>query len=732
MIFRDNIVWDEFISRHDLIWDIAPTDWYEAPFLGNGFFGATVFFAKDLKKLYINLGHTCVYDNREITELDETLIKKPRLPLGKVCISFGGKILRVKLRLELYNACLRGEIFTNKGRIKFNCLVFNEADCFFLEYNELGEESISFSYEPSHGMSPRYYRKLKYGDELPKNYESPKSPYNEQNDGADVFVQPYFNGGGFAVAHLEYENRFFVGAVYSENENELTASAAGLVKNCLSDAKNLLKSHLDWWSGFYQKSFVSINNGIYEGFLYIQLYKLASASRENGRPFDTSGPWLTDNTGWPGTWWNLNVQLSVSPLYISNHIDIAHCINNTLFKHKADLYNNVPKQYRSDCAAMGRCTTSTLYSPVAEPGNTDMPNGMREAGNLIWTLFYCWQEYKMTCDKTVITDLVYPLLKRAVKYYLYFWYRDEDGKLHIPATVSPEYPDTDSPDTNYDLALLRWGCTTLIELCEEFNFEDATVEDWKFVLENLTDYPQTKEEGLLIAANTHYARSHRHYSHILAFYPLHILDPNTGEERNLIETTINFWQSKSKALQGYSQSGAASMYAMLGNGDKALSHLQKLWRGFIQPNTMYKEGGNPVLETPPSAATAILEMLVQSHEGYINIFPAVPGEWKDICFDGLLCYGGFEVGAKLADGKLEWIKIKSLCGNKCTVKASFSTENLYCDSDYERTDDNKYIFNIKKGQTVIFSAHDTVIKEPVKIKQKTMNCYGLNKRNKSI
>ena len=36
----EEIDWASFLSRHDLVWDRMPDDYFNAPFLGNGLLGA--------------------------------------------------------------------------------------------------------------------------------------------------------------------------------------------------------------------------------------------------------------------------------------------------------------------------------------------------------------------------------------------------------------------------------------------------------------------------------------------------------------------------------------------------------------------------------------------------------------------------------------------------------------------------------------------------------------------
>jgi len=82
---------------------------------------------------------------------------------------------------------------------------------------------------------------------------------------------------------------------------------------------------------------------------------------------------------------------------------------------------------------------------------------------------------------------------------------------------------------------------------------------------------------------------------------------------------------------------------------------------------MYTEGINPVMETPPSAARCVQDMLLQSHD-VIHIFPAVPTTWRDACFDRLLAEGAFEVSAVRRNGSTQFIRIRSLAGEPCRVK----------------------------------------------------------------
>lgn len=71
-------------------------------------------------------------------------------------------------------------------------------------------------------------------------------------------------------------------------------------------------------------------------------------------------------------------------------------------------------------------------------------------------------------------------------------------------------------------------------------------------------------------------------------------------------------------------------------------------------------------------------MLIQSwsdpakmESGPIRIFPALPDSWKEAEFHDLRTEGAFLVSAKLESGELQWVRIKSLAGEPCRVRADF-------------------------------------------------------------
>ena len=101
-------------------------------------------------------------------------------------------------------------------------------------------------------------------------------------------------------------------------------------------------------------------------------------------------------------------------------------------------------------------------------------------------------------------------------------------------------------------------------------------------------------------------------------------------------------------------------------------------------------------------ASAIQEMLIQSHTGIVQIFPAVPKTWKDISFDQLRTEGAFLVSAKKEKGVIVTVEIKSEKGGVLKMKNPFGENDFKCNLEYKLNED-VLIISTKIGQEIKFN-----------------------------
>lgn len=709
---RSELNWPKFLSGCDLVIDDLSNSWNEGLFTGNGLLGTMIY--KDAgNALRIDLGRSDVRDHQSGPL--SPLLAKARLPIGHFLVKPVGQIKRVSARLDLWNAEVNGVIYTDKGTIEFKHLTFSNSNIIWYHAVCTGAETgFEWEWVPEEAVSTR----TKYSHiKVPDNYKGNLPGKLMQKNGIQVFDQPLSAGGGFATAWSKQttksETDIFMTISNSAKGNQYADEAIKNLKAFQSGSlTEALKKHRNWWHNYYPQSFLTFSDSRMQSFYWLQQYKLAAGTRSDKPALDLMGPWFKQ-TPWPAYWFNLNIQLTYSSLYASNRLDIASSLTKIIDDNQGNLIKNVPKQYQADAAAIARAGGADFVAPVKLVANAtdEISNGEAELSNLTWMLYYYWQQYRYSMDKDVLKKL-YPLLKRSINYPLHLLVKNNEGKWHFSVkTHSPEYPVGKGTDTNYDLALLNWGCATLLQINEELNLNDPLAGKWKDILDHLIAYPKD-ENGFRIAADVPFNQSHRHYSHLLMIYPLYLINWDQPENHELIKKSLAQWHSFPTALQGYSYTGGASIYALMGNGNSARDYLNQLFDRFVKPNTMYLESG-PVIETPLAAATSIQELYLQCWNNTARIFPAVPSDWANAGFENMRTEGAFLLSAVRKDGLTRWIKIESLNGGIVNVKPGLKgTVKLKGASSVKFSDKGNQVYSciIPKGETAVLYVNEEDLK----------------------
>ncbi len=439
-------------------------------------------------------------------------------------------------------------------------------------------------------------------------------------------------------------------------------------------------------------------------------------------------------TKWPFITWNLNIQLCYWPPFPANRIEIGASLINNLWKYRDNLIKNVRPVEWQDDSAVAPLNTGIDMEQWWGVDNRAISTTL---GNLVWTLHDVWLQYRYTMDEDLLRHKLYPLLKRSVNWMMHHL-EERDGVLHLPPSASPEYGV--APDCNYDLALLRWGCQALINSANRLDINDPLLPKWQEVLQKLTDYP-VDENGFMIGAGVPYDKPHRHYSHLLMFYPLYLIDGEQPQNRELLLKSIKHWLSFNEKsynetgewqdMAAFSFTGASSMYASLGDGENALKYLN----GYMDypqicRNSLYVEAG-PVLESPLSAAQCVHDMLLQSWGHKIQIFPAVPDEWPEVVFYDLRAQGAFLISAERKNGQTRWVRIKSLAGEPCRIAPHINGDiKIKGTRDYKvnRTSRDVYEIDLKQNEEVFIYKRGTEPElqvQPAAAEPSDLNWYGL-------
>ncbi len=657
-----DVEWAPFLARNDMVWRGLPRNWDSGPFLGNGRLG-TIFWRNEAGALHFEVSRSDLYDHRRL-EGYGPLFARCRIPNGHFELSFGQGRPTGDMRLDLWNAEARGRVTLGQSSWELRSFTHANRDVIVIEITGTGAA-------PAMAWCPDVSKPTRNRNP-PKDLKGYPPQTQREVDGIHVSVQDMPEGaeyhtdgqgiGQYATAWgiVTTSNRTVVYISTRLTYPGATAAdeAVSLVKEARRAGLSALeKSHREWWHAYYPKSFLSVPDSAIESYYWIQLYKMASASRKGGPVLDLMGPWFM-TTYWPGVWWNLNIQLTYWPFYMSNHLEEAEPLIESVWSQRANLAKNAAP-HGADSYAIGRATGLDCLMPVGA-----------EVGNLPWTLHNLWLHYRSTMDDAYLKEKLFPLMKGGFRYLRHILVVQPDGTLVLPKTASPEYTESVA-SCSYTLACLRWLASTLMVADARLKADDPVVAECREVLARLEPYPIDPATGIMVGKGTTLANSHRHWSHLFMIYPFYEYTWDQPDRVELMERSLRNWTDKPGAFAGYSWLGAASMHAAAGRGDKALQFLHSFLNKSSLPNTLYREG-SPVIETPLAFARSLQEMLLTSHGDLIRVFPGVPVAWGEVAFADLRTEGAFLVSAKREQGVTRWVRIVSLAGEPCRIRTGLS------------------------------------------------------------
>ena len=476
-----------------------------------------------------------------------------------------------------------------------------------------------------------------------------------------------------------------------------------------------LDEHLGWWDEYWSRSYVEIPDSVLERQYYLEMYKFGAAARIDAPPIALQSVWTADNgklPPWKGDFHHdLNTQLSYWPAYTGNYLNLEEGFLNWLWKYRPAF-----KKYTRGYFGVEGMNVPGVTTLEGEPMGGWIQYSMGQTVSA-WLGHHFYLHWRYSMDRTFLEQKAYPWIKEVAEYLDHMALKTADGKRKLLMSSSPEIYNNSkeawfAETTNFDLSLIRWTYEKAAELASELGLTNET-KKWEQILSEWPELIVDPETGLMFAPGFPYDESHRHFSHQMAYHPLALLDFSNGEaDRKIILNTLrNLEKYGSDWWTGYSFSWMGNMYARAFEGDNAAEILRLFAECFCLKNSFHvngdqcKAGHSKFLYRPFTLegnfafASAIQEMLLQSHTDVVKIFPAIPAKWQNAQFKKLRTQGAFLVSAKMESGKVKEVKILSEKGGSFEMDDPFMGQEFKSDMEY-LLDDGKITIKMKPGDNI--------------------------------
>jgi len=422
--------------------------------------------------------------------------------------------------------------------------------------------------------------------------------------------------------------------------------------------RRMLADHEAWWKGFWAKSSVELPDDKLELYWYAGLYAVACCMRNKKFPPGLWGAYATsDGMGWFGDYHlNYNYQAPFYALTSSNHTELLEC-------YMAPLIDFLPlaRQYAREYLGIEGAWFPVGIGPLGL--ETDYRPDTKEHGHLFlgqksngaYAAVIPMMHWYGTRDTEFAKREYYGFLLAVAEFwenYLVF----EDGKYQIYNDAlnevgwyaGPEHMPEGHDDKNpvVSRGLVRMLMKLMIDLAGTLGLDTERIPKWQHILDHLPTADTFESCGEQILRGIDGSEEIRELA-LEYIYPAgqvgRYISPDLYEAAKNTHKRLGIWDSHNRFCSYYPEAARLGYPA-----EEITAHIHEVIEKRSLPNGMFRYDGGG-LENSAAVPVTVNEMLLQSYENIIRLFPV----WKkDAHFHGLRANGAFLIDASQEDGRI--------------------------------------------------------------------------------
>ncbi|MEV0909755.1 glycosyl hydrolase family 95 catalytic domain-containing protein [Streptomyces hokutonensis] len=432
---------------------------------------------------------------------------------------------------------------------------------------------------------------------------------------------------------------------------------------------------------------------------YLQFgrYLMIAGSR-GSLPMGLQGNWLDGNDpDWMGDYHtDINIQMNY---WMADRAGLSQCFDAFTDYCVAQLpdwtditrrlFNDSRNRYRNSSGKNAGWTVAISTNPYGGGGWWWHP-----AGNA-WLSNTLWEHYEFTGSRAHLAK-IYPLLKGAVE----FWEArlltttlpgSSKEVLIADSDWSPEQGPLDAKGITYaqELVWALFGnyCVAAAELKKDTGYA-GTIAGLRKKLYLPVVSPKTGWLEEWMSPDNLGETTHRHLSPLIGLFPGDRIRPDGSTPKDIVDGATALLTARGMDSFGWANAWRSLCWSRLKNADKAY----QLVVNNLRPSTDGSNGtasnlfdiyqvevGRGIFQIEANFGTpaAMIEMLLYSRPGHLELLPALPDAWAASgSVTGVGARGGFVVDLHWKNGKPTEVKIRSINGRTTTVAFGTSTQTV--------------------------------------------------------